>query len=110
MDFKTLEKTAYCAVCGKQFMKTSNIQKYCSVPCRIKVQRIQNRNWLREYAKRMREEKFLAVHPIKRIETIEEVVAKANAAGMTYGKYVALQREMEGCDVHGRCEVDQDNN
>lgn len=110
MDFRTLERTAFCGICGKQFLKNSNGHKYCSAPCALKAQRAQNKEWLRAYKQRLREEHYLASSTLKATETIEEVVAKANAAGMTYGKYVALQRELEGSEVYGRCEVDQDNN
>ena len=109
MDYKTLGKTAFCAVCGKQFIKPSNNAKYCSMPCKRKVEKDQNREWLREYYRRLREERRIAQSVWKPRETIEEVVAKANAAGLSYGKYVALQREKEGCEADGRCEVDQDN-
>lgn len=103
------ERVHLCEVCGKPFIKKSGNAKYCSAPCKRKVEREQNREWLRAYYRRLREERQIAQSVLKPRETIEEVVEKANAAGMTYGKYVALQREMEGCDVHGRCEVDQDN-
>lgn len=107
MDFKTLERTAFCAVCGKPFIKKSNNGKYCSDPCKRKVEREQNREWLREYKRQLREEQRRACSIWKPKETIEEVVAKANAAGLSYGKYVALQRE--GCDVNGRCEIHKDS-
>lgn len=102
MDFRTLERTAFCGICGKPFLKNSNGHKYCSAPCALKAQRAQNREWLRAYKQRLREEHYIANSIWKPRETIEEVVAKANAAGMTYGQYVALQRELEGCEIYGR--------
>jgi hypothetical protein len=106
MDLRTLERTAFCGICGKQFLKNSNGHKYCSAPCALKAQRAHNREWLIAYKRRLREEHYLASSTLKATETIEEVVAKANAAGMTYGKYVALQRELEGCEIYGSGEVD----
>lgn len=106
MDLRTLERTAFCGICGKQFLKNSNGHKYCSAPCALKAQRAKNREWLRAYKQRLREEHYLASSTLKPRETIEEVVAKANAAGMSYGKYVAMIREMEGREIYGRGEVD----
>ena len=114
MDRTSWERPGICAVCGKQFTKTSSNHKYCSQSCAISVQRAQNREWLREFYRKQRElREFRELHAENRFgkptETIEEVAAKANAAGMTYGKYVAMIREMEGREIYGRCEVDQDN-
>ena len=100
MVFKTVGSIAKCAVCGKEFTKKSGNAKYCSAPCKNKVWREQSKASFDEYMRRIREEQRRLNTRWKPRETIEEVVAKANAAGMTYGKYVALQRE--GCDANGR--------
>ena len=106
-----LERPGICDCCGKQFTKTNSNHKYCGSACALKVQRAQNREWLREFYRKRRELRALhELHAENRFskpkETIEEVVAKANAAGMSYGKYVAQQMEKEGCVVYGRGEVD----
>lgn len=109
MAFNTVGTVVECAICGRKFIKGSNNAKYCSTSCKNKAWKAQSQAWLREYKRQLREEQRRLISPYKPRETIEEVVAKANAAGMTYGKYVALQRELEGCEIYGRCEVDQDN-
>ena len=93
---------AICAVCGKPFIKRSNNGKYCSRYCKDKVWKEQCQASLKEYKRKIRDEQRRLNSPYKPRETIEEIVAKANAAGMSYGKYVALQREMEGCEIYGR--------
>ena len=95
-----------CALCGNTFIKKSANGKYCSHTCKDKVWKQQSQEWLREYKRQLREEQRRLISPHKPKETIEEVVAKANAAGLSYGKYVAMQRELEGCEIYGRCEVD----
>ena len=110
MDRTSWERPGICAECGKPFTTNGSNHKYCSKSCSLKVQRAKSREWLNEYKRQLREEQRRLISPYKPRETIEEVVAKANAAGMSYGKYVAQQMEKEGRVLYGRCEVDQDNN
>lgn len=98
-----------CALCGNTFIKKSANAKYCSTPCKNKVWKEQCKASFEEYRRQLREEQRRMNSKWKPRETIEEIVEKANAAGMTYGKYVAQQTEKEGRVLYGRCEVDQDN-
>ena len=91
-----------CALCGKPFIKKSANAKYCSAPCKNKVWKEQSKASFEEYKRKIREEQRRLNFKYKPRETIEEIVAKANAADMSYGKYVALQMEKEGCVLYGR--------
>ena len=99
-----------CEVCGKPFVKKTGIAKYCSMPCKRKMESQQNREWLQRFRRQLKEERERMkadYKPYKPNKSIAEVVEEANAAGLSYGKYVALMKEGE---MLGRCEVDQDHN
>lgn len=69
-----------CERCGKLFESTSSITQYCSQACRNKATR--ERKKQEKYDKRPKANKDL-----------DRVAAEANAASMSYGKYVLM---MEG--------------
>ena len=86
-----------CPICGAKFMLKSNNQKYCSTRCKKEAQRQR----VREYdmchkserhirnaeAWRRYKEKGKPPRP-----TLDETVAAADAAGMSYGQYVIQQK------------------
>lgn len=71
--------THVCCHCNKVFQSNTAHTKYCSQSCRTKANEEKKRN--EEYERRPRANKEL-----------DRVAAEANAAGMSYGKYVAMLR------------------
>jgi ribosomal protein L20 len=67
-------------MCGKEFEKKSNCQKYCSKECC-------HRDMDAEYRRRGKEKKKIA--SMRRNVSIVDIDAEARSVGMTYGKYVA---------------------
>lgn len=88
-----------CEVCGAEYPSNYTQSKYCAA-CRIEVKREQDRQ--RE-KRRVRDWQNSGYHKsVKQTDksakkagrtTVEEIVRRATAAGMTYGQYVA---KMEG--------------
>ena len=87
-----------CSACGKEF--TSDTRwKYCSDECAVGAQRSLSAEYKRLHRqevpppptslKRHREVKLQQKAPL----TLTELSAAAEAAGMSYGKYVALMKE-----------------
>lgn len=98
--------TGVCVICGQTFKKVNGIQRYCSLPCKRKAQHQQYLEWMRRYREEMqqfkkKQEKKPAYSSFKELADMNE---RARAAGMTYGKYVALLRE--GRVELGRSQVD----
>ena len=93
-------KPIACELCGKMFMPKNNMAKYCGEDCRrkaayerIKVYREENREKFAGYReearsqrKRKKDEKKKSMH------SIDKIAADARAAGMSYGKYMAMKR------------------
>lgn len=75
-----------CATCGEEFKMLTNSQKYCSEDCRRKG-KAQNE---RERRKRLGMERKLA--PVPKDDPLSEIARKANALGLTYGKFVAMMK------------------
>ena len=69
-----------CVVCGKQLLGVGRSAKYCP-ECR----RERENKKARERARRQRDR---ARHPAPAPD-VREIAAQADAAGMTYGQYVA---------------------
>lgn len=87
--------TGVCDICGQTFKKANGSQRYCSVPCRREAQHQQNLEWMRRYREEMqqfkkKQEKKAAYSSFQELADMNE---RARAAGMSYGKYVALLRE-----------------
>lgn len=87
-----------CEVCGAEYLSSYTQSKYCS-DCRIEVKREQDRQ---HEQRRVRDwsnngyhinAKQTTKNAKKAGCTVEEIVRRATAAGMTYGEYVA---KMEG--------------
>ena len=72
MEFKKICKNPNC---GKEF-SGSRTQQYCCPDCRTTTRK----------------------QKLKRTCTIDEIARKAKLNGMSYGKYVAMQYEMERKD------------
>jgi hypothetical protein len=87
-----------CEVCGAEYLSNYTQSKYCA-GCRIEVKREQDR----EHEKRRVWDchnggyHMIAKQTVNSVKktgcTVEEIVRRAAAAGMTYGQYVA---KMEG--------------
>jgi hypothetical protein len=88
-----------CEVCGAEYVSSYTQSKYCA-GCRIEVKREQDREhekrrvrvWQKPsgYHKGVKQ----TAKSVKNTGcTVEEIVRRAAAAGMTYGEYVA---KMEG--------------
>lgn len=74
------EKTLICKQCGKEFVRMSSRQIYCSAECRL--------------AKRP----FKYIEP-KKTNTVAEIAVKAKAEGLSYGQYVSkyMNRSVSEC-------------
>ncbi len=88
-----------CDVCGAEYQSVYTSTKYCAA-CRIEVKREQDRQHekrrVRDWQKSSGYHKSVkqTVKSAKKAGcTVEEIVRRATAAGMTYGEYVA---KMEG--------------
>lgn len=85
-----------CEICGKVFLTNRPTAKTCGPDCYYERQKIVKReNYYRNKAEKEALAKGLGVPQKKkkqmRIETLTEVQRKAQAAGMTYGKYMEQQ-------------------
>lgn len=87
-----------CEVCGAEYLSSYAQSKYCA-DCRIEVKREQDRQ---HEQRRVRDWQNSGCHKgvkqtVKSVKkagcTVEDIVRRATAAGMTYGQYVA---KMEG--------------
>lgn len=87
-----------CEVCGAEYLSNYTQSKYCA-GCRIEVKREQDKQ---HEKRRVRDWHNSGYHKsAKQTDksaknagcTVEEIVRRATAAGMTYGEYVA---KMEG--------------
>lgn len=104
-----------CPICSKQFVPSSNAVKYCSAPCAKKARTMVSRPMrrcvckgcgetfetkrvktycserCRMYANGRGKLKIEGKEEKKKpLYTLSQVVALANAAGITYGKYVQM--------------------
>jgi hypothetical protein len=87
-----------CEVCGAEYLSNYTQSKYCAA-CRIEVKREQDREHEKQRVRDWRNGDYhmiakQTVNSAKKAGcTVEEIVRRAAAAGMTYGQYVA---KMEG--------------
>ena len=81
-------KTKKCERCGEEVSVLTRNTKYCE-DCRKEVARERDRGYKQEEAKRGRPKK--PPKPSKRASTIDATIKAAMAAGMSYGKYKAMQ-------------------
>ena len=83
-------KTKNCAICGNEFSPTRANAIYCCKECA----RIGGKQIVREREKRERQEDRNYLQKTKQKKppknSLEDIAARARAAGMTYGKYVAM--------------------
>lgn len=75
-----------CAFCGTTFIAKKGTQKYCSAECRNKQQKIIQRQYHREHAKRKKD-----IRKQKETDRLNDKIRAAREAGMSYGKYMATQ-------------------
>lgn len=80
-----------CEVCGAEYLSSYTNTKYCAA-CRIEVKREQGRQ---HEKRRIRDWQNSGYHKSAKKAgcTVEDIVRRATAAGMSYGQYVA---KMEG--------------
>lgn len=96
--------TLTCKFCGAEFTPRNGYQKYCSTKCADKYRLEKNRAYCREHreeilrnnrereARKKREASEEAREAEKRARRLDETVLAAEAAGLSYGQYVILQR------------------
>ena len=81
-----------CPICGNEFPKYKT-RKYCSPKCSKEAKRRQDLEKqkinIREYVAMKKKPE-----PYKPRVSIEEVVRRAKAEGLTYGQYVEVHREV----------------
>ena len=79
-----------CVVCGKQLLGVGRRTKYCP-DCRAEVNRTKSRERYRQRKELERQQRDNA----RRTYTgpsVHDMAAQADAAGMTYGQYVARHK------------------
>ncbi|MPM99468.1 hypothetical protein SDC9_146659 [bioreactor metagenome] len=75
-----------CPICGKAFAATSNNSKFCGPACKLE----NGRRYAREYERQARADGRCNPLNLKRpTYSIQEIGRAAQAAGMSYGDYVA---------------------
>lgn len=73
-------RTGQCEICGETFNRNSNNQRYCGEKCKREAKSLY-----------CRDKRRLNAQTKTKNDTLSEVARKANAMGLTYGKYVALK-------------------
>lgn len=76
--------TKNCEICGKYFKQIAYNQRFCCEKCRNEAYNISRR-------KKHKEESLPTPKP-KAHESLSEIARKANALGLTYGKFLAMQK------------------
>ena len=76
--------TKNCEICGKSFKQIAYNQRFCCEKCRNEVNNIRKRE--------KQKEEDLPTTKLKAHESLSEIARKANALGLTYGKYLAMQK------------------
>ena len=86
-----------CLRCGKPFtvMKNGGGKKFCGKTCQVEHNKAEaTERWHKVYKERARKRRLAAKQEeVSKPESLEEVQRKAQAAGMSYGKYM-LARQM----------------
>lgn len=100
------ESKRVCAECGIAFVPNTATTAYCSDECRRKVHnrqmreyRERNRDAIAELNRKRSAEKRAEMAYLrhwKSTKRLDEKVALARAAGMSYGKFMGMMRLMEG--------------
>ena len=86
------ERVVVCTECGREFCLRDGekLRKFCTLECRAKhFNKIQRMN--RASARQAKK----AAKPIPRRLTLDEKIRAADAAGLSYGQYVMMQRLKE---------------
>ena len=78
-----------CEMCGKEYTRSGNNQRFCRGCAALR-----KKNSDREYRETARIRRRL--QPGENRRHIIEATAKARAAGMSYGQYIAGMRESDG--------------
>ena len=80
-----------CTICGKRLQGVGRRTKYCP-ECRAEVNRTKSRERSRIRKAFELEQKARAARPQYTGPSVREVAAQADAAGMSYGQYVARHK------------------
>lgn len=75
-----------CLYCGQPFITEKGPKKYCSEECLKAQQKLNQKRRDKEYAMRKKERKTG-----RKAERLNDKIRSAREAGMSYGKYVAMQ-------------------
>lgn len=85
-----------CQHCGKPFtvMKNGGGKKFCSKICQVEHNKSgASERWYNVYKERRRRERLAAEQAkINKPESLDEVQRKAQAVGMSYGKYMLAKQ------------------
>lgn len=89
-----------CQLCGKKFtvMKNGGGKKFCSKACQVDHNKATaTERWHNVYKERARQKRMEAKQDVEKVkvskpESLAEVQRKAQAAGMSYGKYMLAMR------------------
>lgn len=76
--------TKNCEICGKSFKQIAYNQRFCCEKCRDEAYKINK-------IEKQKAENLPTTKP-KAHESLSEIARKANALGLTYGKYLAMQK------------------
>ena len=80
-----------CVVCGKRLQGVGRRTMYCP-DCRAEVNRAKSRERSRRRRSFELEQKARAARPQYTGPSVHDMAAQADAAGLTYGQYVARQK------------------
>ena len=87
-----------CQECGGQYIAKRHDSVTCSAKCNAERNKRRVREYGAVYREKMRAEKLLLKEQPKqeKVESIDEVQKKAQAMGMSYGKYLAYMQIQKG--------------
>lgn len=88
--------TIVCQMCGAEFETSGRWAKYCPKCKKQKRQDYRHKRYLEEKHGTEVAERYLAVK--KQREEMNDVLAKADAAGLSYGQYVAKEERKKAMD------------
>lgn len=80
-----------CTICGRKLQGVGSQTKYCP-DCRAEVNRIRTRERSRRRRALELEQKAKSARPHYTGPSVHDMAAQADAAGLTYGQYVARQK------------------
>lgn len=80
-----------CVICGRELRGVGSHTKYCP-DCRAEVNRVRTRERSRRRYAAERAQRAALARPQYTGPSVHDMAARADAAGLTYGQYVARQK------------------